>query len=96
MKNAQMAESFVVVFGGATSMLLKGRGSLQALMRPHCKRCFSFKRVKDIEPTVREALFLAKDGVSGARLHRDDARDHLAQGQHRDVCVEPLPRCGDG
>src|SRR5438309_6667186 len=41
-KNAQLAQSPVVVLGGATATLLKGRGSLQdidqmALMRPHVK-----------------------------------------------------------
>merc|ERR1719204_2852647 len=67
-KNAQMAESPCVIFGGATSMLLKGRGSLQdidqfALMRPHVKKCYTLKRVKDIIPTLREALYLSIDGV---------------------------------
>ena len=51
-------------------MLLKGRGSLQdidqfALMRPHVKKCYSLKRVKDIIPTLREALYLSTDGVPG-------------------------------
>src|SRR5215470_10603373 len=41
-KNAQMAQSPIVILGGATATLLKGRGSLQdidqmALMRPHVK-----------------------------------------------------------
>ena len=54
----------------ATSMLLKGRGSLQdidqfALMRPHVKKCYSFKRVKDIIPTLREAFYLANHGIPG-------------------------------
>merc|ERR1712154_360457 len=58
------------IFGGATSMLLKGRGSLQdidqlALMRPHVKKCFTLKRVKDIIPTLREAFYLAKHGIPG-------------------------------
>ncbi|ETO11978.1 thiamine pyrophosphate-binding enzyme family protein, partial [Reticulomyxa filosa] len=69
-KNAQMAESPVVVFGGATSMLLKGRGSLQdinqfALMKPHTKWCHSIKQVKEIIPTIRKAFHIAKSGVPG-------------------------------
>eukprot|EP00484_Ammonia_sp_Unknown_P023747 CAMPEP_0197032188 /NCGR_PEP_ID=MMETSP1384-20130603/10929_1 /TAXON_ID=29189 /ORGANISM="Ammonia sp." /LENGTH=643 /DNA_ID=CAMNT_0042461811 /DNA_START=24 /DNA_END=1955 /DNA_ORIENTATION=+ len=69
-KNAQMAESPCIIFGGATSMLLKGRGSLQdidqfALMRPHVKKCFTLKRVKDIIPTLREAFYLSNSGVPG-------------------------------
>jgi len=52
-KNAQMAESPLILFGGATAMILKGRGSLQdidqdALMRPHCKRVSLIKSVDSI------------------------------------------------
>lgn len=69
-KNAQMAESPCLIFGGATSMLLKGRGSLQdidqfALMKPHVKKCFTLKRVKDIIPTLRQAFYLANHGIPG-------------------------------
>eukprot|EP01083_Nonionella_stella_P066769 176096_1 len=69
-KNAQMAESPCLVFGGATSMLLKGRGSLQdidqfALMRPHVKRCFTLARIKDIIPTLREAFYISNHGIPG-------------------------------
>jgi len=69
-KNAQMAESAVVVFGGATSMLLKGRGSLQdidqfALMKPHCKWMTTIKRVADIIPSIRRAFKIAAQGVPG-------------------------------
>mmetsp|Transcript_37702 Transcript_37702/g.61977 ORF Transcript_37702/g.61977 Transcript_37702/m.61977 type:complete len:641 (-) Transcript_37702:83-2005(-) len=69
-KNAQMAESPCIIFGGATSMLLKGRGSLQdidqfALMRPHVKKCFTLKRVRDIIPTLREAFYLSNHGIPG-------------------------------
>ena len=69
-KNAQMAESGLIVMGGATSMLLKGRGSLQdidqfALMRPHVKCCFTIKKVQDIIPTITRAFYIAKNGVPG-------------------------------
>eukprot|EP01084_Bolivina_argentea_P210976 358959_1 len=69
-KNAQMAESPCIIFGGATSMLLKGRGSLQdidqfALMKPHVKKCFTLKRVKDIIPILRKAFYISFTGVPG-------------------------------
>ena len=65
-----MAESAVVIFGGATSMLLKGRGSLQdidqfSLMKPHCKCCFTIKKIKDIIPTINRAFYISKNGVPG-------------------------------
>jgi acetolactate synthase-like protein len=69
-KNAQLAESPIVVFGGATAMLLKGRGALQdidqlALMRPHCKWMVSIKTVRDIIPAIRKAFRVAQEGVPG-------------------------------
>jgi len=69
-KNAQMAESAVVVMGGATSMLLKGRGSLQdidqfALMKPHCKWMSTITKIRDIIPTIRRAFAIAAKGVPG-------------------------------
>ena len=49
-KNAQMAQSPVVIFGGATATLLKGRGSLQdidqmAVMKPITKWATTVKTV---------------------------------------------------
>src|SRR5574341_2507335 len=49
-KNAQLAQSPLVLLGGATATALKGRGALQdidqmALMRPHVKRALSVSRV---------------------------------------------------
>ena len=69
-KNAQMAESGLIIMAGATSMLLKGRGSLQdidqiALMKPHCKACYTVKTVNDIVPILRNAFYIAKNGVPG-------------------------------
>lgn len=69
-KNAQMAQSPVVVFAGATAMLLKGRGSLQdidqfALMRPHVKLMSTIKSVRDIIPTIRTSFRVAQQGVPG-------------------------------
>lgn len=69
-KNAQLAESPVVVLGGATATVLKGRGSLQdidqqALMAPHVKWQTTVKRVRDLAPAVEEALWRAAEGVPG-------------------------------
>lgn len=69
-KNAQMAQSPVVILGGATATLLKGRGSLQdidqfALMRPHVKAVLCCKTVKSLAPAVDEALRISLEGVPG-------------------------------
>ena len=69
-KNAQMAHSPIIILGGATATLLKGRGSLQdidqlALFEPHVKMATSVNRVKDLTPTLEEAFEVAQDGVPG-------------------------------
>ncbi len=69
-KNAQIAQSPVVVLGGAAPTLLQGRGALQdidqmALMRPHVKWAKSVRRVRDLAPTVEEAFRRAQEGVPG-------------------------------
>jgi acetolactate synthase-like protein len=69
-KNAQLAESAVLVMAGATSTLLKGRGSLQdidqlLLMKHHVKWSSSIRYVKDIVPTMRQAFLNAREGVPG-------------------------------
>src|SRR5688572_9695637 len=69
-KNAQMAQSPLILFGGATATLLKGRGSLQdidqmTLMRPLVKWCTTVKTVPSLQPTVERAISLATEGVPG-------------------------------
>ncbi|RMI27485.1 MAG: thiamine pyrophosphate-binding protein [Calditrichaeota bacterium] len=69
-KNAQLAQSPVVILGGATATALKGRGSLQdidqmALMKPHVKWATSLKRVREIIPTLARAFRIAREGVPG-------------------------------
>ena len=69
-KNAQMAQSPLVIFGGATATLLRGRGSLQdidqlALMRPATKWATSVRTVAGLRPTVTKALAVAQEGVPG-------------------------------
>ena len=69
-KNAQLAESPLVIFGGATATVLEGRGSLQdidqvALMRPHVKWLKRLRRVRDLVPAVEVAFEKARSGVPG-------------------------------
>ena len=69
-KNAQMAQSPVVLIGGATPTLLKGRGSLQdidqmALMRPHVKWAQGVRQFKEIAPTLARAFQVAQSDVPG-------------------------------
>ena len=69
-KNAQLAQSPVVVLGGATGTILKGRGSLQdidqmALVGPHVKWAATVDRVRDLAPTIERALYEAQEGVPG-------------------------------
>ncbi|MEZ4468281.1 MAG: thiamine pyrophosphate-binding protein [bacterium] len=69
-KNAQMAQSPLVILGGATATLLKGRGSLQdidqlALMRPHVKAMLACKTVRSLAPAVDEAMRLSLEGIPG-------------------------------
>jgi acetolactate synthase-1/2/3 large subunit len=69
-KNAQLAQSPVVLIGGATATLLRGRGALQdidqlALFAPHVKSCESVGRVKDLAGALERAFALAQEGVPG-------------------------------
>ncbi|XP_062034123.1 2-hydroxyacyl-CoA lyase 2 isoform X1 [Lepus europaeus] len=69
-KNAQIAQSPVLLLGGAAGTLLQKRGALQAidqlsLFRPLCKFCASVRRVRDIVPTLRAAIAAAQSGTPG-------------------------------
>ncbi|MCB0568891.1 MAG: hypothetical protein KDC66_03970, partial [Phaeodactylibacter sp.] len=70
LKNAQMAQSPLLLLGGATATLLRGRGALQdidqkALVRPHVKWLARARRQKDIGPLLDKAMRLALSGVPG-------------------------------
>jgi thiamine pyrophosphate-dependent acetolactate synthase large subunit-like protein len=70
LKNAQLAQSPVLVLGGATATALKNRGALQdidqmPLMTPHVKHARAVKRLRDLAPAVVEALELSETGVPG-------------------------------
>ncbi|XP_068098868.1 2-hydroxyacyl-CoA lyase 2 [Hyperolius riggenbachi] len=69
-KNAQMAESPLLLIGGAAATLLQGRGSLQdidqlSLFKPICKFCASVRTIRDIVPILRKALAVAQSGTPG-------------------------------
>ena len=69
-KNAQMAQSPIILFGGAAATLLKGRGSLQdidqiSVLQSITKWAVAVKKVHSIGPTVRKALDIAQEGVPG-------------------------------
>ncbi|HVF61384.1 MAG TPA: thiamine pyrophosphate-binding protein [Thermoanaerobaculia bacterium] len=70
LKNAQMAPSPLVLIGGATATLLKGRGALQdidqhALVRPHVKWLGSPRSVRELAPALERAFHEAAAGLPG-------------------------------
>lgn len=69
-KNAQLAQSPLVLLGGAAATALQGRGALQdidqlALLKSAVKWQTSVRRVRDIAPTLRDAFFHARSGTPG-------------------------------
>ncbi len=69
-KNAQMAQSPLIIFGGSTATLLKGRGALQdidqlSIMKPVTKWATMVKTVPALVPTVERACQVALEGVPG-------------------------------
>ena len=68
--NARAAESPVVLLGGATGVLIKGRGALQdidqlSLIRTQVKWARTVNRLKDLGPAVADACRQAKEGIPG-------------------------------
>ncbi|NIM52472.1 MAG: thiamine pyrophosphate-binding protein [Gemmatimonadales bacterium] len=69
-KTAQLAQSPLILLGGAAATILKGRGALQdikqlPLMRPHVKWVGQAARVRDLVPTLERAFLVAQRGVPG-------------------------------
>ena len=69
-KNAQLAQSPVVLLGGAAPTILQGRGALQdidqmALLVPHVKLALRVRRVRDLVPAIEQACAAARSGVPG-------------------------------
>lgn len=70
LQNAMLAQSPLIVLGGASATVLRGRGSLQdidqlSVVRPHVKAAVSVGTVRDIQPALARAFELALDGVPG-------------------------------
>ncbi len=70
LRNAQLAQSPLLLLGGAAPTALRRRGALQDIdqmgtVRPHVKRAMAITRVRDLAPAVNEALALARSGVPG-------------------------------
>lgn len=70
LKNAQLAQSPVILLGGAAPTALQGRGALQdidqrPLIEPHVKLFMKIRRVRDLGPAVDEAFAVARAGVPG-------------------------------
>ena len=69
-KNAQLAQSALVVLGGAAATMLKGRGALQdieqlPLFAPHVKWAASASTVRELVPMLEKAFAVARAGVPG-------------------------------
>ncbi len=70
LKNAQLAQSPLLLLGGAAPTALQGRGALQdidqrALIAPHVKHLVRVRRVRDLAPAVEDGLRRAVGGVPG-------------------------------
>jgi acetolactate synthase-1/2/3 large subunit len=70
LKNAQLAQSPLVLIGGAAPTVLQGRGALQdidqaQLLAGQVKLLRKVRRVADLGPAVAEAFTVAREGVPG-------------------------------
>lgn len=70
LQNAKLAESPLVLIGGAVATALRGRGALQdidqpAVVRPYVKQVFRARRVRDLAPMVAEAFRASASDVPG-------------------------------
>ena len=71
-KNAQMAESPLLLLGGCAANLSKGRGALQdidhmSVFKSICKYTISVKRVRQIPKSLRQAIFIAQSETPGKK-----------------------------
>lgn len=69
-ENARLSNSPLLVIGGATATLLKGRGALQdidqmAIMNPVTKWAWRVSRVAELEPVLDQAFSVASHGIPG-------------------------------
>lgn len=69
-QNASLAQSPMILLGGATATALKGRGALQdidqlKLIKPLVKWATSVSRVKDLIPVLEKAFHKSLQGIPG-------------------------------
>lgn len=69
-KNAQLAQSPLVLIGGATATMLRGRGALQdidqtSLIAPHVKWHGKANTLREVGPLLEEAFERCQSGVPG-------------------------------
>jgi acetolactate synthase-1/2/3 large subunit len=70
LQNCRMAQSPLVLLGGATATVLRGRGSLQdidqsSVIRPHVKWQARPNTLRQVVPALEEAFYQARSGVPG-------------------------------
>jgi acetolactate synthase-1/2/3 large subunit len=70
LQNARLAQSPLVLLGGATATILRGRGALQdidqlALVKPIVKWATAVKKVRDLVPSLERAFAVSREGVPG-------------------------------
>ena len=70
LENARLAQSPLVLLGGATATMLRGRGALQdidqmAAVHPHVKWSAKARRLADVGPLVAEAFRVCREGLPG-------------------------------
>ena len=93
-KNAQMAQSPLLLIGGAAATLLKGRGSLQdidqiSLLKTYVKSAVSVAKARDVIPVLENAINIANSGVPGPVFvelpidllypEKDIRKEHISQ-----------------
>lgn len=69
-RNALMAQSPVILLGGATATVLRGRGALQdidqqSLMRPNVKWTTAVKKVSELASAIERAFYESQNGIPG-------------------------------
>lgn len=70
LKNAQLAQSAILVIAGATATLLRNRGALQdidqvSIVKSSVKKIFKISKLKQLAPAMQNAISIAGDGVPG-------------------------------
>ena len=82
LKNAQLAQSPLLLIGGAAPTLLQGRGALQdiaqaPLVKPHVKACFRVRRVAELGPTISPRTDAGRQRRARAGVRRVPGRPAL-------------------